>query len=578
MAKARQVQRTVIAFWLWWGVLHFLLFVPNYLLYSQEATFWPSTTLEGGNTLGTLRILFLRNNQDIFRLCGDWAVLSFLLWLGWNGKKWWNIATWWGAVFYLLLFVYNTYWVFYQNVYHAQPRFADDYLLVKEVLPVFLKGIGMGRTGIYIGAIVGFLFLLVILIGAYAKWIRLAARMRITRGAMAMWILMFAFIGAGTWKYRAGHFPSIWQTVQWFGPRIWQSMRPLQVVNAHQGPFFHLLRANMLKPLAYKPNVYLVFVEAYGSVVAVSPYTRDRFRSYVDSLAEQLRCEGILTATRYSRSPVIGGRSWLAFTSAMTGLWLEHHADYDRLLDYKGVYPHLVAFFNAHGYATTRISTMKADKSIDSLIPLDRINRFFRFAHWLRWDDIPYRGYPYNPFGGIPDQYSLEYYFEKVAQADPRPDFLFFITTNSHAPWYLPPPVLTNWHLLDTIRHSPHGSWWALPKGMMQRYYQSIAYQLGMLAQFAQTHLGPDDLLIVVGDHQPPGISHTYELVDAHATPVHVFSRRPALWKYLLDEGFTGGLYRGEDQRAMWRHDSLAWWLETLLLEFEPDGETLTSD
>lgn len=555
------------SFWAWWLLMQCLLFLPNYLFYFQEATFWPSTTLEGGSTLGPLRLLFLRNNQDFFRLNGEWLLLTFLLWLWWRPGRLMEVAMRVAGVGYLFLFAYNTYWVFYKRVYGTQPHFAEDYLLVREVLPAFLKGAGV-ETGWRLWVALG----LVGVVGwivwwVYRRWWRQVAQLRPDRSMWLVWTAVWLFALAGTWKYRHGHFPAIWQAVQWFAPRIAASMQTPQRPDYVQNQNFAALSANLLKPLAKKPDVFLVFVEAYGSTVVVSPYTRDSFRLFTDSLERRLARAGIHVATRYSRSPIIGGRSWLAFTSALTGLWLDSHMAYDRLLDYEGHYPHLVAFFNRHGYYTSRISTMKATRETDSLIPLERIDRFFQFQTWLRWRDIPYKGYPYNPFGGIPDQYSLEYYYEHIARPDPRPDFLFFITTNSHAPWYLPPPVLDDWRALDTIRHSPHGSWWALPHGMMRRYRLSIEYQLAMLTAFAEKYLDADDLLVVIGDHQPPGIDHTYHIVDAYATPVHVFTCNRNWIDRFEREGFVEGLNRGTRQEPLWRHDALALWLENLLLQ-----------
>ncbi len=564
--QAGSSRKQYLRFWGWWAALGFLLFLPNFLFYYQQATLWPSTTLEGGETLGPLRILFLRNNQDVFRLCGEWVVLSFLLWWGWRPGRTWRIAAWLGAGLYVLLLAYNTYWVFYQRIYGTHPHFADDYLLAREVLPVFLRGAGVGGWMQLVIGVGGLSVVLALAGWAFARWMRATARARPDRLMLGIWLFIGLFVAAGTWKYRKGTFPGIWQSVQWFAPRMVESLQPPATDSLAQGPFFKKLQANLLKPLPRKPDVFLVFVEAYGSTVVVSPYTRDSFRLFTDSLTRKLEREGIHTATIYSRSPVIGGRSWLAFTSAMTGLWLDSHLAYDRLLDYKGIYPHLVTFFSKHGYHTARISTMKATGEIDSLIPLERINGFFGFETWLRWGDIPYKGYPYNPFGGIPDQYSLEYCYEQVARPDPRPDFLFFITTNSHAPWYLPPPLPDDWRLLDTVRHSPNGAWWALPKGMMRRYRLAVEYQLGMLAAFAERHLDEEDLLIVVGDHQPPGIDHTYHIVDAHATPLHVFTRNRQLVQRLVQQGFLPGLNRGAHQAPLWRHDTLALWLESVLL------------
>ena len=93
----------------------------------------------------------------------------------------------------------------------------------------------------------------------------------------------------------------------------------------------------------------------------------------------------------------------------------------------------------------------------DDYLKIDSIaQNYFHTHHWTKYSDIPYSGYKYDYFGGIPDQYALSFWYETILDKSTHPHYLFFITLNTHAPFYLPPPILENWRDLDKIQSSPH--------------------------------------------------------------------------------------------------------------------------
>ncbi len=85
--------------------------------------------------------------------------------------------------------------------------------------------------------------------------------------------------------------------------------------------------------LLSKPNIYLIFIESYGSVL----YKRDSFRgtyeNILDEKQSELRDNGWLVTSALSESPTWGGGSWMAYTSLLFGLRVDNHPQYLSLLD-----------------------------------------------------------------------------------------------------------------------------------------------------------------------------------------------------------------------------------------------------
>ncbi|MBK7474650.1 MAG: hypothetical protein IPI11_00995 [Haliscomenobacter sp.] len=73
---------------------------------------------------------------------------------------------------------------------------------------------------------------------------------------------------------------------------------------------------------------------------------------------------------------MMGGRSWLSFTSGLTGVSIDNQRSYNALLESRFRFPHMVQFFNTQGYHTTWLSTMKSNDATIQLIPEDSINAF----------------------------------------------------------------------------------------------------------------------------------------------------------------------------------------------------------
>jgi hypothetical protein len=67
--------------------------------------------------------------------------------------------------------------------------------------------------------------------------------------------------------------------------------------------------------------------------------------------------------------------------------------------------------------------------------------------------------------------------------------------------------------------------------------FRQIEYDWRVLTGYLQAEAPPNSLVVVVGDHQPPGIDNA-----SSATPVHVLSRDGSLVRRFESYGFSEGL------------------------------------
>ena len=61
------------------------------------------------------------------------------------------------SVYYLIQLYYNIYYEFYQKFYGEAPYFLNDFVLLKEVMPIFLREVSFGYATNFFLPILGFL-------------------------------------------------------------------------------------------------------------------------------------------------------------------------------------------------------------------------------------------------------------------------------------------------------------------------------------------------------------------------------------------------------------------------------------
>ena len=547
-------------------VYNSLFLIPEYYFKRSSTTFFPTSHLNPDPIIGGIKILFIRDNADLFRFIGEiiiWVLLLF--WISkWNRRK---IGVRLAFTSLFLLLLYHWYYLVSFKIYGESPNILNDLTLMWEVLPLFLRELGLFNVLSIFGIIVFFILLYLALWFLVKKSIDLLRRalnpsLAIT-SALLVVILGVWSIGVN-WSYNPEKEHPSWRTLHWITPALISSVSPVTMhdVNISEEKYRNLLD----KPFKERPNLYLFFLESYGSVVQLLEEEGPLFEQLMNDLEVQLNQAGWGVASTYSLAPVIGGRSWLSFTSALTGLDVNNHLFFNELLAFQYNYPHLVRLLKRQGYFTYRMKTMSNQKQSTD-ISYSLTDRFYGFDEWVKYDDIPYRGFKYDMLGGIPDQYAVNHFIENILDPSKEPFFFFSINMSSHAPWNHTPPLVDLWKMLDTITQNPslNTSDDFRPDESM-RYFRSIEYVLKVMIQFILEKVDPEAIIMLVGDHQPPGMTFLCEgKIDEFSVPLHIITQNEHILDQLYQRTFTAGLNLNIDRPIFMSHkDIYDLWLDIL--------------
>ena len=515
-------------------LLQFILFLPLYLSRMDEGSFWP--------ILNNFPIdIIARSNPDPFRWSLELAAM-LSLWIIMPVRKWGLKPGPILAMAYTILFIFQCYYYFVWKIYGEIPTWSYDLALLKRVFPVFMKTMGLPPLLIFAGAI----FLVIVLFILFKKIFAFLSIQvdKISRPHAVTLSLILFLIPFALKKSGESHPDSVdhKKAMFWIFENIHTTFTLSRVKSLPNlnTPILYDVYPNL--KLKSKPNIYLIFIEAYGSIAGtVSPYDIP-YAYQLKAMEDTLSSNAWHMATALSNSTILGGRSWLGFTTLLSGIRIDNHPAYEDMISHHVGYPHLINTLNAQGYHTYRLNTManpgQSFSNLDSIAGL-----YFNVGHWTRYHDIPYRGYRYDYMGGIPDQYALNFWHDQVLNKSTSPNFLFFITLNTHAPFYLPPPITQNWKDLDAILTSPNGGTRLETGPPIKRYSKEVSYILNVLKKFILENGNANSLFILMGDHQPAGMEYMlHGKTDTYATPIHLISKDRNWIDLFREHGFTEGM------------------------------------
>lgn len=521
-----------------------------------------------------------RANADWFRWWGElWLIGVLVLWLR-PRRPVWYLAV---ALLVPLLIVYQGYYIGSIQLYGAHPYFLNDLALLREVVPLFLDQV-LGQNWGYV-TMAGLAGLFGVALVASLAWDWARALRRLPRWASWLWTLAGLPFLWLTWESQDLEQRSEWHTARWLLPDILQSARmPTGGVIVQLPEEVKQYESYFEEQLLEKPDVYWIFFESYGKAVAEDQELAAPYEQLMDSLTQRWSQRGWHSYSQYSNAPVKGGRSWLAFTSALAGIRLENHLLYNDLIERFYAFPHAIRWFSKQGYQTLRIKTMNK-QAASTPRNLLLAERFYGFDTWLQFEDIPYQGFQYDVFGGIPDQYALGYGHDLAQTRSEQPLFLFFITMAGHQPWFPQAPLLSDWRDLDSIQTDPlnleldsaaQANLYLyfesrLRDGVKMRYFDALGYDFAMMDQFMTQQADSNAIFILMGDHQPPEIGMDWRY--NFSTPVHIVSRDRAWLQRFSEAGFVPGLYVEPKGNQPVQHEGLMSLLLTRLLAHYGQGQ-----
>jgi hypothetical protein len=284
-------------------------------------------------------------------------------------------------------------------------------------------------------------------------------------------------------------------------------------------------------------NVLLCIIESYGYTAYAKADHAAILEPYLREQEERLAAAGYRILSTFLKSPVIGGYSWYADSTLLTGMRINSEEQYGELLRSKT--PNLVGLLDERGYRTVLVAP-------GTLKPWPEGEAYYQFDHYLYNADFGYRG-PEFSFVPVPDQYSLNKLHRRfIAAGDGGPLFAEFLLVSSHAPFNRIPPYVEDWDSLGdgSIYHElpmlTFKNTWFQGKEYAEGYTAAIKYVFDVLVAYLTEFLEDDTLIIITGDHQPK--YPVTERGQPLSVPMHVLCRDWSLIEPLVGYGYVDGV------------------------------------
>ena len=247
-------------------------------------------------------------------------------------------------------------------------------------------------------------------------------------------------------------------------------------------------------------DILLIFVESYGRSSLTNPLYAPTVGAALGETEARLAAAGLAMRSGFLTSPTVGGQSWLAHATLLSGLGIDNQGRYRALL--ASPRRTLLHLAQSAGWQTAAV--------------MPAITLAWPEVGWFGYDrvlaaaDLGYRGLPFN-WVTMPDQFTLAVVERELLRPGPRPPvFAEVALISSHAPWTPIPPILP-WEALGDGRvFDPYATagdapevLWLDDDRVREQYRRSLDYVLRVVGSFAERQAAEPPLIVVLGDHEP---------------------------------------------------------------------------
>jgi hypothetical protein len=288
-------------------------------------------------------------------------------------------------------------------------------------------------------------------------------------------------------------------------------------------------------------NVLLFIIESYGYTAFAKEDHWAILEGRYEVFQQRLDQGGYHVMSTFLKAPVIGGYSWYADSTLLTGLRINDEQQYGELL--QSDTPTIVGILNSMDYHTILSAP-------GTLKPWPEGEAFYGFDRHMYNMDFNYHG-PEFSFVPVPDQYSIHRVHERfVRDADEAPIFIEYMLVSTHAPFNRIPPYVENWNSLGdgSIYHElpvqTFDNNWFQGREYAEGYTAAVIYVLEVIISYLTSFIHDDTLVILIGDHQPK--YPVTERGQPLSVPVHMLSRDGMLLNRLYEFGYEKGLVPGK--------------------------------
>lgn len=298
-------------------------------------------------------------------------------------------------------------------------------------------------------------------------------------------------------------------------------------------------------------DVLVIFIESYGRTLVDKAEYAQLFRPGLVAASQELSDAGYLSRSAFLTSPTVGGISWLAHGTALSGLWIDSQMRYDSLM--MSDRPSLVRLFQRAGWRT--VGVMPA---INMAWPE---GDYFGYDQLYSAPELDYKGAPYN-YVTMPDQFTLSQLqkFER-STAQREPIMAEIALVSSHAPW-TPVPTLIDWDdvgdgsvFSEEARAGDSAEVvWQDRDRVLRQFRETIEYVIDSLVSFTLTYGDEELVVLIIGDHQPmPYVTDNTENRDVLT---HIIARDQAVMAAIESWRWSEGMLPADDA-PVWRMDTV---------------------
>jgi hypothetical protein len=523
-------------------ILNFLLFLPRYFFNRETSTFLPYKELFIEKKF-RIAPLFSRFNDDVFRINIELTFLTFLLIL-FKSILPLEISKTIFIIFYiptLILFFYH-YSIF--SIYKTFPALSVDRKL-------FLEGFNIAKSGFKTWLIISIVFFVIFTIGVVFLTSYFIETIHSGKndllGLICFFIILVTIIFCFIKRINFLKFKEE-QDFHYLTYFIIQSTYYIISSNiffSKKAKYDIANISNLIKESYYiipdeitlkqKPNIFFIAIESYGAILQENDFYKLRYQKLCNSITQDLSEKDFHVASKNSKSPVTGGKSWVAYSSFLKGIHIESDFVYKYLFNNQSKYQTESVFdiLEKLGYKNYLISGIGGFENYT--IEWNKILSFFGIKNVIKYKDLEYKGKTFNFGPSSPDQYLLNKSMELIKEnKDKQPIASFVETINSHYPFESPTKIFDNWQICNDASLEDFKVTKSLSKNIMENYFKSIEYQLKVLLDLILSN-EEDSIFVLFGDHQPPMVT---DYSNSNNTPIHIVSKNKSFIEKWINKGF----------------------------------------
>ncbi len=318
----------------------------------------------------------------------------------------------------------------------------------------------------------------------------------------------------------------------------------------------------MLSALRGK-DVVLTFIESYGRNAVEDPRYAPQIGAALQAGTERLAARGYAARSGWLNSPLVGGGSWMAHATLVSGLRIDNQQRYRSLVSSDRLT--LTSAFQRSGWETTNVMP-----GTDRAWPE---GAFFGFDRVHDGPGLGYRG-PNFAWSPMPDQYTMaQFQRREHGRTDRGPLMAQLELTSSHVPW-TPYPKLLDWDAVgdgsvfagQVEGTPPPDEVWKDDDRVREVYRDSTVYSLETVMSYVERY-GDDRLVMVfLGDHQPASIITGEN--PSHDVPITIVTRDRAVLDRIADWRWDDGL-KPSPQAPVWPMEAFR---DRFMTAFGPGG------